>query len=195
MQYGTLEGNLFVKPLEPKVGPPDALERPAEYVRKVFSNSADDANLELDLRNHGWPKPQERGYMGYPIHDSAVQYRYLQRGKYDADLNVLLFASLDEVGPELGHLLLRRRNALHTFVVSCESLPDRSNSIYRGITAIPVPGRAQCPELNTQAELVHGATGKRNPEERGYISFHSLRNLTPQRVQELLSLVYLRKAS
>lgn len=191
----SLESNILVKPIQGRWTPRVDMSGPKEAIQEIFNGCADTANVGIDWRDHAWPQPRVEGTDACVIRNSDDQYRYLNLARFNADMNVLVLRNLEDVGPEVAHLMLRRRAALHTFLVSLDDLPDRSKKpqIYKGISAIPVPGKEDCFLFNTRAELA-GPLNRSCPEERGWLSFHSLQCLHPQRILNLLQLVYLRKA-
>ena len=194
MNYDTLSANIFAKPVDEGLMPVDRLETPKRVLCDRFDRSAQNAKIDLHWKDHPWPEPLTVGQNFSAITNSQSQYRDLYRSKYNADINVVLFRNLEEVGPELGHMLVRRRAAVHTFVVSLENLPDRARDreIYEGITCTPLPQENDRFSIDTIAEKA-GTSDSKNPEQRGHLSFHSYEKFDPFLIQNLLSLAYMRR--
>jgi hypothetical protein len=196
MHAPVLAGNLFVKPLLPKVGPPETFDRSKQYAQLMMGSVASRVGVSLNWREQQWPEQSTNAALGKSTLPTEAQYKALGTQKFDADINLLLLHSLEEVGPELGHLLLRQKRAWHTFLVSITPLPDRTKDgeIYRGITAIPAPGTAEHMGIHEVSSLRDAERIRPvNPEKDGYMSFHDITKLSAEKLYTMFSLVRIRK--
>ena len=172
----------------------DAKRMPTKRVWRTLKDTASSIALTLKGKRLGWPEPYE------PINGALLtsddMFRSLDTKKHDADASVLIVNDLEDLGPELGHLLLRD-DPHPVIVASEEDLPCRraKSRIYRGLVTLPTKTKTGNGQLlePVKEPLMSGY----DIEKAGMLSFLDLRTLeepeTRDRIRELLHYIHLQK--
>ena len=175
------------------------LMKPAENIRDVFRKVAQEVNRKMQItwQDRDWPIHKPTG--SKIVTDRSYQagdYDYLESPDYDVDFIVMLVKSLQEIGPELGHLLLRSREAYyHTFVISLDTYTSSEIDIHRNALD-KVPTRSVKEDgHNILVPYVHEFCrfNSLSPVKQGLLSIHQFEKLDIEQIRGQLTYMTITK--
>lgn len=159
------------------------------HLQRYFQDSAHSAELRAHVRQRTLteaPPPDQR------VVTREDAFSHLDDSMHDADAVVLLLKSLADVGPEVGHLLMRTH---HLFLVTLDPLPERKDDpdTYRGITTLPMRSKRLASGILEPVAPAEFGESACDVERSGLLSFHEMRSLERNRIRDLLHYVGMRR--
>lgn len=160
-------------------------------IRRVFDRGAKDLEIDLRWTKRPWPteKNQKKGMMRSEadVTDHDLFGHLYTADTYHAGLAVGVVEQLDDIGPELAHLLLSKRIAC-IYIVSLNHIPveDRRSKL-RGLNAVALRNRTDADSgffLPDDSDALEYNT----PLERGALHIAEYEQLRPDNVHQAILL-------